>query len=61
MTLLVSDTKAGILEALFQGFGVGFYVMPLSSSLYWFRDGFMYIAIALTIGTGIYYVRSALK
>jgi CDP-diacylglycerol--glycerol-3-phosphate 3-phosphatidyltransferase len=46
---------------MFQGFGVGFYVMPLSSSLYWFRDGFMYVAIALTIGTGIYYVRSALK
>jgi len=35
--------------------------MPLSSDFYWFRDGFMYIAIALTIVTGAYYVRSAYK
>jgi CDP-diacylglycerol--glycerol-3-phosphate 3-phosphatidyltransferase len=26
--------------------------------LFWFRDGFMYIAIVLTILTGAYYVRS---
>ena len=44
-----------------QSFGVGFYVLPLSSSLYWFRDGFMYIAIVLTILTGIYYVKSAMS
>jgi len=53
--------RGGKLKAMLQGFGVGFYVMPISSSLYWFRDGFMYIAIALTLGTGIYYVREALK
>jgi CDP-diacylglycerol--glycerol-3-phosphate 3-phosphatidyltransferase len=44
---------------MFQGFGVGFYVLPLDSSWYWFRDGFMYIAVALTIVTGAYYVKSA--
>ena len=58
---VIPANRGGKLKAMFQGFGVGFYVMPLSSSLYWFRDGFMYVAIALTIGTGIYYVRSALK
>jgi len=44
---------------MMQGFGVGFYVLPLDESLYWFRDGFMYVAIALTIFTGVYYVKSA--
>jgi CDP-diacylglycerol--glycerol-3-phosphate 3-phosphatidyltransferase len=34
-------------------------VLPLSADLYWFRDGFMYIAVILTIVTGAYYVKSA--
>jgi len=58
---VIPANRGGKWKAFFQGFGVGFYVMPLSSSLYWFRDGFMYIAIALTLGTGTYYVRSAFK
>jgi CDP-diacylglycerol--glycerol-3-phosphate 3-phosphatidyltransferase len=58
---VIPANRGGKLKASFQGFGVGFYVMPLTESLYWFRDGFMYIAIALTIGTGFYYVKSALK
>lgn len=58
---VIPANRGGKLKAIFQGFGVGFYVMPISESLYWFRDGFMYIAIALTIGTGVYYVRAALK
>ena len=58
---VIPANRGGKWKAFFQGFGVGFYVMPLSPSLYWFRDGFMYIAIALTFGTGIYYVREALK
>jgi CDP-diacylglycerol--glycerol-3-phosphate 3-phosphatidyltransferase len=41
-----------------QNFGVGFYVLPLSANLYWFRDGFMFVAVALTIVTGVYYVKS---
>lgn len=58
---VIPANRGGKLKAMFQGFGVGFYVMPLSESLFWFRDGFMYIAIALTIGTGFYYVKAALK
>jgi CDP-diacylglycerol--glycerol-3-phosphate 3-phosphatidyltransferase len=35
--------------------------LPLNPDLYWFRDGFMYVTIALTVVTGAYYVRSAFK
>ncbi len=58
---VIAANKGGKIKAFFQGFGVGFYVLPLSSSLFWFRDGFMAIAIILTLATGIYYVQSALK
>ena len=57
---VIPANRGGKIKALMQGFGVGFYVLPLDESLYWFRDGFMYIAIALTIFTGVYYVKSAL-
>jgi CDP-diacylglycerol--glycerol-3-phosphate 3-phosphatidyltransferase len=56
---VIPANKGGKAKALMQGFGVGFYILPLSENLYWFRDGFMYIAIALTIFTGAYYVKSA--
>lgn len=55
---VIPANRGGKLKAAFQGFGVGFYVLPLPTWLFWFRDGFMYITIALTIATGIYYVRS---
>jgi len=55
---VIPANKGGKIKAMMQGFGVGFYVLPLSSSLYWFRDGFMYIAIVLTVVTGAYYVKS---
>jgi CDP-diacylglycerol--glycerol-3-phosphate 3-phosphatidyltransferase len=56
---VIPANKGGKVKALLQGFGVGFYVLPLSSSLYWFRDGFMYLAVTMTIVTGLYYVKSA--
>lgn len=56
---VIPANKGGKAKAMMQGFGVGFYVLPLSESLYWFRDGFMYIAVVLTIATGLYYVKSA--
>ena len=58
---VIPANKGGKIKATFQGFGTGFYVLPLNPDLYWFRDGFMYIAIALTIFTGAYYVRSAFQ
>lgn len=56
---VIAANKGGKAKTLFQNFGVGFYILPLPTWLYWFRDGFMAIAIILTIVTGIYYVRSA--
>jgi CDP-diacylglycerol--glycerol-3-phosphate 3-phosphatidyltransferase len=56
---VIPANRGGKINAMMQGFGVGFYVLPLDESLYWFRDGFMYVAIALTIFTGAYYVKSA--
>jgi CDP-diacylglycerol--glycerol-3-phosphate 3-phosphatidyltransferase len=56
---VIPANKGGKIKATLQNFGVGFYVLPLSTDLYWFRDGFMYIAVILTIVTGAYYVKSA--
>ena len=56
---VIAANKGGKIKATFQNFGVGFYVLPLPASLFWFRDGFMAIAIILTIVTGAYYVKSA--
>lgn len=56
---VIAANKGGKIKATFQNFGVGFYVLPLPASLFWFRDGFMAIAILLTILTGAYYVKSA--
>jgi len=56
---VIPANKGGKVKAMMQGFGVGFYVLPLNESLYWFRDGFMYVAVILTIVTGAYYVKSA--
>jgi CDP-diacylglycerol--glycerol-3-phosphate 3-phosphatidyltransferase len=56
---VIAANKGGKIKATFQSFGVGFYVLPLPTWLFWFRDGFMAIAIALTIVTGAYYVKSA--
>jgi CDP-diacylglycerol--glycerol-3-phosphate 3-phosphatidyltransferase len=57
---VIPANRGGKIKAMMQGFGVGFYILPLDESLFWFRDGFMYVAIFLTIFTGVYYVNSAL-
>ncbi|CAB4602804.1 unannotated protein [freshwater metagenome] len=56
---VIAANKGGKIKSTLQNFGVGFYVLPLGSNLYWFRDGFMAVAVVLTIATGIYYVKSA--
>ncbi|CAB4671559.1 MAG: CDP-diacylglycerol--glycerol-3-phosphate 3-phosphatidyltransferase [Actinobacteria bacterium] len=58
---VIPANRGGKIKAAFQGFGVGFYVLPLNPSLYWFRDGFMAIAIALTLVTGVIYLIEARK
>jgi CDP-diacylglycerol--glycerol-3-phosphate 3-phosphatidyltransferase len=56
---VIPANKGGKLKVALQGFGTGFYVLPLNPSLFWFRDGFMYATVIVTILTGLYYVRSA--
>ena len=58
---VIPANRGGKAKTLFQNFGVGFFMLPLPSWLFWFRDGFIAIALVLTIATAIYYVRSALK
>ena len=57
--VVIAANRGGKIKTFFQGFGVGFYVLPLPESWFWFRDGFMAIALALTIVTGIFYIQSA--
>ena len=58
---VIPANRGGKIKALFQGFGVGFYVLPLSETMFWFRDSFMAVAIILTLGTGAHYIYSAFK
>ena len=58
---VIAANRGGKIKSTFQNFGVGFYVLPLGTNLYWFRDGFMAIAIILTIATGFYYVLSVVR
>jgi CDP-diacylglycerol--glycerol-3-phosphate 3-phosphatidyltransferase len=58
---VIPASKGGKLKAAFQGFGVGFYILPLPSWLSIPRDAFMAVAIALTISTGYDYFKKALK
>lgn len=56
---VIPANKGGKIKATMQGFGVGFYVLPLGQSVLWLRDGFMYATIIITIVTGAYYVKYA--
>lgn len=58
---VIAANRGGKIKSTFQNLGVGFYVLPLGTNLYWFRDGFMAIAIILTIATGFYYVQSVVR
>ena len=58
---VIPANRGGKIKSTFQSFGVGFFMLPMPESLYWFRDGFIGIAIILTIVTGVNYVRLAMK
>jgi CDP-diacylglycerol--glycerol-3-phosphate 3-phosphatidyltransferase len=58
---VIPASKGGKLKAAFQGFGVGFYILPLPSWLSIPRDAFMAVGIALTISTGYDYFKKALQ
>jgi CDP-diacylglycerol--glycerol-3-phosphate 3-phosphatidyltransferase len=58
---VIPANRGGKIKTFFQGFGIGFYVLPLSEEMFWFRDSFMAVAIILTLITGAQYVFSAFK
>ncbi|CAN2235940.1 PgsA Phosphatidylglycerophosphate synthase [actinobacterium SCGC AAA044-D11] len=58
---VIPASKGGKLKAAFQGFGVGFYILPLPTWLSIPRDAFMAVAIILTITTGYDYFKKVLQ
>jgi len=58
---VIAASRGGKLKTLMQGFGVGWFILPLPHWLFLPRDIFMGIAIALTITTGYEYFRAVLK
>jgi len=58
---IIPANRGGKIKTLFQGLAVSFYILPLHSSWFWFRDLFMYIAIGLTLVTGFWYILAARK
>jgi CDP-diacylglycerol--glycerol-3-phosphate 3-phosphatidyltransferase len=58
---VMAASKGGKLKTFSQNFGVGFYILPLPSYLFLPRDIFMFVAIVLTIVTGLDYFRKVLK
>lgn len=57
---IIPASRGGKLKTFTQGFATGFYVLPLIPDLYTARDIFMYIAIAITLLTGLEYFVKAL-
>ncbi|MFM9099511.1 MAG: CDP-diacylglycerol--glycerol-3-phosphate 3-phosphatidyltransferase [Actinomycetota bacterium] len=58
---VISANRGGKLKSLLQNFSVGFYILPIPTSLYLPRDILLGIAIVLTIWTGAEYFRQAIK
>jgi CDP-diacylglycerol--glycerol-3-phosphate 3-phosphatidyltransferase len=58
---VISANRGGKLKSFLQNFSVGFYILPLPTSLYLPRDILLGIAIVLTIWTGAEYLRQAIK
>jgi len=57
---IIPASRGGKLKTLTQGFATGFYVLPLIASLHTARDIFMYVAIGITVFTGLEYFVKAL-
>ncbi len=57
---VIPASKGGKLKTLFQGFGIGFYILPLPSYLHIPRDLFMAVTVLLTITTGYDYFKKVL-
>jgi len=58
---VIPASRGGKLKTMCQGFGIGFYILPLPSWLHLPRDMFMAFTIGITLTTGFDYFRKALK
>lgn len=58
---VIPANRGGKIKTTVQNFAAGFYILPLSSSLFVFRDAFMGLALVLTVATGLWYIRDAFK
>jgi CDP-diacylglycerol--glycerol-3-phosphate 3-phosphatidyltransferase len=57
---VIPASKGGKMKTLFQGFGIGFYILPLPTYLHLPRDLFMAVAVILTITSGYDYFKKVL-
>jgi len=53
---VIPASKGGKLKTFLQGFGVGFFMLPLPDSLDWFKFAFISVAIIVTITSAYDYV-----
>ncbi len=58
---VIAASKGGKIKALMQGFGVGWFILPLPHWLFIPRDIFMAITITLTLTTGYEYFKQVVK
>lgn len=58
---VIPANRGGKAKTMVQNLAVGFYILPLSPSLDWFREIFMGAALVLTIATGVWYLYEASK
>lgn len=58
---VIPANRGGKAKTMVQNFAAGFYILPLSASLDWFRELFMAAALVLTVATGIWYLIEASK
>lgn len=57
---VIPANRGGKIKTTVQNLATGFYILPLNSSLYVFRDAFMALALILTIVTGLWYLKDAI-
>jgi CDP-diacylglycerol--glycerol-3-phosphate 3-phosphatidyltransferase len=58
---VIPANRGGKVKTIVQNMAAGFYILPLGSSLHWFRELFMGAALILTIATGLWYLVEAIK
>ena len=58
---VIPASKGGKLKTMCQGFGIGFYILPLPHWLHLPRDLFMLFTVGITLTTGFDYFKKALR